>query len=48
LIKFPFSPSISDSKKINLPWMLLWSNSFSMKRSILSKASSLAPTFIDY
>ena len=28
LIKFPFSPSISDSKKMNLPWTLLWSNNF--------------------
>ena len=41
-MKLPFYPSMSDSKKINLPFMLPWSKSFSMKNNILSKASSLA------
>lgn len=42
LIKFPFSPSMSDSKNINRPFILPWSNNFSIKKRILSRASSLA------
>lgn len=44
----PFAPVIYDSKKINLPFMLLWSNIFSTKYMILSKAKSSTPTFLDY
>jgi hypothetical protein len=40
LIKFPFSPSMSDYRKMNLPLMLPWSNNFSMKNKILSRAIS--------
>lgn len=43
LIKFPFWPSMSDYRKINLPLILPWSNILSTKSMILSKASSFAP-----
>ena len=39
LRKVPFAPVISDSRKINLPLILLWSNIFSIKYMILSKAN---------
>ena len=42
LIKLPLGPSISDSRKMNLPLMLPWSRIFSTKSNSLSKATSLA------
>lgn len=47
-IKFPLGPSISDYKNINLPLILLWSNTLSTNNNILSNASSFAPNFNDY
>lgn len=47
-MKFPLGPSMSDSKKMNLPLMLLWSSILSIKSCSLSKASSCAPIFVDY
>lgn len=37
-IKFPFGPSISDYKNINLPFIELWSNNLSINNNILSYA----------
>ena len=47
-MKFPFGPSMSDYKNINLPFMLLWSKILSVNRSSLSKASISASDLIDY
>lgn len=46
-VKLPFGPSISDSRKINLPFMLPWSNNLSTNNSNLSKATSWAIIFND-
>ena len=44
--KVPLFPVISDSKNMNLPLMLLWSNIFSTKYIILSIAISSTPNFL--